>query len=140
MTSFPSSCRLRCCAISREENIIPFLSMLPYLSITVRQSRTRPLLTRSPLPVSCYMINAAKTYSFDATVIGNGDAGIIADAGFHATSAGIDPKSAKLMWEDSEGFISGVSLVKGKVNFTAEKNVGNAMIAVFDGAGTVLWS
>lgn len=91
-------------------------------------------------PSNCYMINAAKTYSFDATVIGNGDAGIIADAGFHATSAGIDPKSAKLMWEDSEGFISGVSLVKGKVHFTAEKNVGNAMIAVFDGAGTVLWS
>ena len=91
-------------------------------------------------PSNCYMINAAKTYSFDATVIGNGDAGIIADAGFHATSAGIDPKSAKLMWEDTEGFISGVSLVKGKVNFTAEKNVGNAMIAVFDGAGTVLWS
>ena len=91
-------------------------------------------------PSNCYMINAAKTYSFNATVIGNGEAGIIADAGFHATSAGIDPKSAKLMWEDSEGFISGVSLVKGKVHFTAEKNVGNAMIAVFDGAGTVLWS
>lgn len=91
-------------------------------------------------PSNCYMINAAKTYSFDATVIGNGEVGIIADAGFHTTSAGIDPKSAKLMWEDSEGFISGVSLVKGKVNFTAEKNVGNAMIAVFDGAGTVLWS
>ncbi len=91
-------------------------------------------------PSNCYMINAAKTYSFDATVIGNGEAGIIADAGFHTTSAGIDPKSAKLMWEDSEGFISGVSLVKGKVLFTAEKNVGNAMIAVFDGAGTVLWS
>lgn len=91
-------------------------------------------------PSNCYMINAAKTYSFDATVIGNGEAGIIADAGFHTTSASIDPKSAKLMWEDSEGFISGVSLVKGKVNFTAEKNVGNAMIAVFDGAGTVLWS
>lgn len=91
-------------------------------------------------PSNCYMINAAKTYSFDATVIGNGDAGIIADAGFHATSAGIDPKSAKLMWEDTEGFISGVSLVNGKVHFTAEKNVGNAMIAVFDGAGTVLWS
>lgn len=86
------------------------------------------------------MINAAKTYSFNATVIGNGKAGIIADAGFHTTSASIDPKSAKLMWEDSEGFISGVSLVKGKVHFTAEKNVGNAMIAVFDGAGTVLWS
>lgn len=91
-------------------------------------------------PSNCYMINAAKTYSFDATVIGNGDAGIIDGAGFHATSASIDPKSAKLMWEDTEGFISGVSLVKGKVNFTAEKNVGNAMIAVFDGAGTVLWS
>lgn len=91
-------------------------------------------------PSNCYMINAAKTYSFNATVIGNGEAGIIADAGFHTTSASIDPKSAKLMWEDSEGFILGVSLVKGKVLFTAEKNVGNAMIAVFDGAGTVLWS
>lgn len=91
-------------------------------------------------PSNCYMINAAKTYSFDATVIGNGNAGIIDGAGFHTTSASIDPKSAKLMWEDSEGFISGVSLVKGKVHFTAEKNVGNAMIAVFDGAGTVLWS
>lgn len=91
-------------------------------------------------PSNCYMVNAAKTYSFDATVIGNGEAGIIDGAGFHTTSASIDPKSAKLMWEDTEGFISGVSLVKGKVHFTAEKNVGNAMIAVFDGAGTVLWS
>lgn len=91
-------------------------------------------------PANCYMINAANTYSFDATVIGNGEAGIITNAGFHTASASIDPKSARLMWEDTEGFISGVSLVKGKVRFTAEKNVGNAMIAVFDGAGNVLWS
>ncbi len=91
-------------------------------------------------PANCYMITAANTYSFDATVIGNGDDGIIPDVGFHTTTSVIAPKTARLMWEDTEGFITNVSLLNGNVIFTAQKNVGNAQIAVYDGDGNVLWS
>lgn len=91
-------------------------------------------------PANCYMITDANTYSFDATVIGNGDDGIIPDVGFHTTTSVIAPKTARLMWEDTEGFITNVSLLNGNVIFTAQKNVGNALIAVYDGDGNVLWS
>lgn len=92
---------------------------------------------------NCYMITAAGQHSFPATVIGNGDTGIIAGAGFHTSSTVIAPKSAKLMWQDTENFISGVSLSEGKVTYTANGNVGNAMIAVYSGencSGDILWS
>lgn len=92
---------------------------------------------------NCYMITAAGQHSFPATVIGNGDTGIIAGAGFHTSSTVIAPKSAKLMWQDTENFISGVSLSEGKVTYTANGNVGNAMIAVYSGencTGDILWS
>lgn len=92
---------------------------------------------------NCYMITAAGQHSFPATVIGNGNTGIIAGAGFHTSSTVIAPKSAKLMWQDTENFISGVSLSEGKVTYTANGNVGNAMIAVYSGencSGDILWS
>lgn len=93
---------------------------------------------------NCYMITTTGEHSFCATQIGNGDKGIIPDAGFHVTSAAISPKSAKLLWQDVENFISDVSLADdGRVYYTANTNCGNAVIAVYSGpdcTGDILWS
>lgn len=89
---------------------------------------------------NCYMITTAGEHDFKATVIGNGQKGIIPGAGFHTEDAGIDPVSAKLLWEDLNGFVSKVELRDGRVYYTTTGNVGNAVIAVYDTNGTILWS
>lgn len=92
---------------------------------------------------NCYMITVVGEHDFKATVIGNGQKGIIPGAGFHTEDASIDPKSAKLIWEDVEGFISDVTLSEGRVHYRANKNIGNALIAVYSGencSGDILWS
>lgn len=92
---------------------------------------------------NCYMISAAGTYSFDASVMGNGDGGIIADAGFHTSSAAIEGgASAELLWQDTYGFISSVSYDSDAkaITYTAAANVGNACIALKDANSTILWS
>lgn len=89
---------------------------------------------------NCYIVTAAGSYSFNATVMGNGDAGIIDGAGFHTASAAISPVTAELLWQDTAGFITSVSLENGFVNYTASTALGNAMIAVRDAEGTILWS
>lgn len=92
---------------------------------------------------NCYMINSAGEHDFKATVIGNGAKGIIPGAGFHTDNPYINPKSARLLWEDTEGFVSDVRLVDGRVHYTTTGNSGNAVIAVYDdaeAAGRILWS
>lgn len=92
---------------------------------------------------NCYMISVASTYSFDASVMGNGDDGIIADAGFHTTSAAIEGgASAELLWQDTQSFITAVSYdsVSKTISYTASDNVGNACIALKGSDGTILWS
>lgn len=95
---------------------------------------------------NCYMINTTGEHSFLATVIGNGQKGIIPGAGFHTESAYISPKSAKLLWQDVDGFIDASSVrlgADGRCYYTANMNVGNAVIAVYSGedqTGDILWS
>lgn len=92
---------------------------------------------------NCYMITTAGEHDFKATVIGNGEKGIIKGAGFHTENPYINPQSAKLLWEDTQGFISDVTLRDGRVHYTTTGNVGNAVIAVYSGpnaTGDILWS
>lgn len=92
---------------------------------------------------NCYMITTAGEHDFKATVIGNGQKGIIPGAGFHTEDATIAPVSAALLWEDVDGFITDVELRDGRVHYTTSGNVGNAVIAVYDGpdaTGNILWS
>lgn len=93
---------------------------------------------------NCYIVSTPGSYSFDATIIGNGPKGIIPNVDFHTTTATITPQSAKLLWQDINGFIADVSLdANGRVNYIATGNTGNAMIAVYSGAngtGEILWS
>ena len=93
---------------------------------------------------NCYMITTAGEHSFLATVIGNGEKGIIPGAGFHTENPYIDPQSAKLLWEDTPGFVTSVELRDdGRVYYTTDGNVGNAVIAVYSQPGQqgeILWS
>lgn len=95
---------------------------------------------------NCYMINTTGEHSFLATVIGNGQKGIISGAGFHTESAYISPKSAKLLWQDVDGFVDASSVrlgADGRCYYTANQNTGNAVIAVYSGenqTGEILWS
>lgn len=92
---------------------------------------------------NCYMITTAGMHDFKATVIGNGQKGIIPGAGFHTEDASISPVSAKLLWEDVKDFISYVELRDGRVYYKTTGNVGNAVIAVYSGpdaTGDILWS
>ncbi|MDR1681657.1 MAG: hypothetical protein LBS12_07750 [Prevotellaceae bacterium] len=95
---------------------------------------------------NCYIVTGAGRYSFDATVIGNGAAGIIDPAAFHAASAAIAPVSARLLWQDyyesGTGLISSIELDGGRVLFTVAPPFvsGNAVIAVYDADNTILWS
>ena len=108
---------------------------------------------------NCYMVTPATfcKYRFDATVIGNGAAGLV--SGAHATSVNIQPKSAKLLYKVSSASVRNtsdnqaavntpsVSLdSKGRVVFkspSGDNGVGNAVIAVYsgeNGTGDILWS
>lgn len=78
---------------------------------------------------NCYMINLPGTYLFSALYKGNSDEYVR------------NAVSAELMWQDVPGFISSVSLQDDNVSFDVEgMSPANALIAVKDVAGNILWS
>ena len=87
-----------------------------------------------------YIVPEAGMYSFDADIIGNGDFGLLKDVDFHTTDVKINPSSVEILWQDRENIIAGPALVNGQVRFYAMGNEGNALVAVKDEAGTILWS
>lgn len=89
---------------------------------------------------NCYIVSQPGLYSFDATVIGNGDYGYISSANFYPQSSGISPSSVDLLWEEYDGMVTGLTLEDGKVKFIYNGVEGNALVAVKDAAGTILWS
>ena len=111
-------------------------------------------------PANCFITPVTYgVYSFDATVIGNGADGIVAETRerdkvhgefvedmeqWHFKNAygedisvsknvGITPKSAKLIWQDKENVISQVAFntVTNRVEFLSH-DAGNGVIAVYD--------
>lgn len=97
----------------------------------------------------------AGSYSFTATVMGNGADGIIDEGKFEdamgniltkAAGADIHPLSAKLLWQDTDELVEQVALVNGRVQVKMGRSRGNAVIAVYDNAdpnaedAKVLWS
>ena len=89
---------------------------------------------------NCYLISSPGAYSFDANVIGNGKYGLNPEGNFHTDDTNISPESVELLWEDHEGMLTCVNLVDDKVKFLATGQEGNALIAVKDSDGTILWS
>lgn len=97
----------------------------------------------------------AASYSFTATIMGNGADGIIDEGKFEDASgniltkaggANIHPLSAKLLWQDTDELVEQVALVNGRVQVKMGRSRGNAVIAVYDKANPnaedakVLWS
>lgn len=97
----------------------------------------------------------AASYSFTATIMGNGADGIIDEGKFEDASgniltkaggANIYPLSAKLLWQDTDELVEQVALVNGRVQVKMGRSRGNALIAVYDKANPnaedakVLWS
>lgn len=97
----------------------------------------------------------AGSYSFTATIMGNGVDGIIDEGKFEdamgniltkAGGANIYPLSAKLLWQDTDELVEQVGLSDGKVQVKMGRSRGNALIAVYDKAdpnakdAKVLWS
>ena len=83
---------------------------------------------------NCYMVSGPGDYSFDATVMGNGV------ATERAPAVTLAPVAAALVWQDAPGLLSEVTLHDGRVSFTAGEGGGNALLAVYDASGKVLWS
>ncbi|MCI6319623.1 MAG: hypothetical protein MR784_08320 [Rikenellaceae bacterium] len=84
---------------------------------------------------NCYVIDVAGEYAFDASVRGNG-----ASSQGLETPQPLSPSSAKLLWQDSKSMISSVSLSGTRVVFTAGSKPGNAVIAVENASGEIIWS
>lgn len=83
---------------------------------------------------NCYLISGPGDYSFDATVMGNGV------STERAPASRLAPVAAGLVWQDTPGLLSDVELCEGRVCFTAGGKKGNALLAVYDAGGKVLWS
>ncbi|WP_294546152.1 hypothetical protein [uncultured Bacteroides sp.] len=106
---------------------------------------------------NCYIADrGAGSYSFTATIMGNGVDGIIDEGKFEDASgniltktvgaADIHPVSAKLLWQDTDELVEQVALVNGRVQVKMGRSRGNAVIAVYDNPdpnaedAKVLWS
>lgn len=110
-----------------------------------------------------YLVNAAgKTYKFKGDVKGNGEArtyawtaeGVGLEASYTAADLAIEPSSAALVWHNSpkpaSGWTTESPVVISSVTWHSDDYVsfktpdtfvpGNALLAVFDDAGEVLWS
>ena len=90
---------------------------------------------------NCYIIPSAGDYYFDATIIGNGDAGIMAEGGFHVATASITPAEVDIMMEySSDVLIEDLRLEGGKICFHATGAKGNVTVYAADADGRILWS
>ena len=84
---------------------------------------------------NCYIVSEAGQYKFDASVKGNSFEyiGYIADVEVLWETKGITPANSGTIIQD-------VQLSGTDVMFTATGTEGNALIAVKNGSGTILWS
>lgn len=89
---------------------------------------------------NCYIVSDLGVYSFDATVIGNGAFGMMDEAEYHTNDYHISPESVEVLWQDRENVVSEVTLKDGRVHFMTDGIEGNALIAVKDASGIILWS
>lgn len=89
---------------------------------------------------NCYVVSEAGVYSFNASVIGNGDFGMVPNSGFHTDDPTISPVSAEILWEDRAGVVAGAVCSDGRISFVSTGIEGNALIAAKDAEGTILWS
>ena len=87
-------------------------------------------------------------YCFAATIVGNGKRGLITSGSqtLYPATEEIAPVKAHLLWESNLGLVTQIELMYGYVRFKVPINDtdnpprGNAVIAVSDESGKILWS
>lgn len=93
-----------------------------------------------------YIVDGEARCSFDATVMGNGDDGLISGGNFTdymgnpLSTTKLAPVSAELLWATEEDLISDVMLTNGRVTFLSTGREGNALIVARDAEGLIVWS
>ena len=122
----------------------------PLTILRSRSAKVTPMTFTETIPVNLsergtsnsYIVSENGIYSFDASVIGNGSAGILEDANFHTTNPDITPSKVELLWEDKEGLISGLSYnsTSKSARFMTSGQEGNAVVVAKDENGTIIWS
>lgn len=91
---------------------------------------------------NCYIVSQPGYYSFDGTVIGNGEFGFVPENNFHTNTPEIAPASVDVLWETKLGLIRGCGFdpKSGKVKFVTSGTEGNAVLAAKDAEGNIIWS
>ena len=89
-------------------------------------------------------------FYFQAAVPGRGEKGMITGTGadLYPKELYFTPHSARILWQDQSYLVTFVELVHGYVRFSLHENCrnttnpyqGNAVIAVYNEAGDILWS
>lgn len=87
-------------------------------------------------------------FCFDASVVGNGESGIISTGAqsLYPTNAHIKPVTADILWETSPRLVTQVELLYDHIRFKVAKNgdgtfkEGNAVLAAYDKDKKILWS
>ena len=87
-----------------------------------------------------YVVSGQGYYHFDATVIGNGEFGMLNSSYVHTTDPTISPSTVEVLWQDTQDVITGVEFDGHEINFTATGTEGNALIAAKDENGDIIWS
>ena len=103
---------------------------------------TLPIDLSSHGTANSYIVSEAGLYSFDASVIGNGEFGLIEGAGFHTDNPSISPAKVELLWEDRDGVIDALNYDEPnkRISFMASGREGNALVAAKDADDNILWS
>ena len=91
---------------------------------------------------------AYEGYYFQAMAPGRGDLGIISSSTseLYPEDVYFEPNSARILWQDEEYLITHVELLHGYVRFMLNDEcangdkTGNAVIAVYDKSGNIIWS
>ena len=89
---------------------------------------------------NCYIVSNAGLYTFDASVIGNGDFGMMDGYGYHTSSTSITPVTADIIWQDNTDVVMDVHLDGNMIKFSSIGRKGNALLAAKDESGKILWS
>ena len=89
-------------------------------------------------PANSFVVTEGGDYKINATVMGNGDAGL--HETFPVSSTALAPAGAKLVWQEVDGLVSEVNFADGYIQFTVANRDGNAVVAATDAEGNVIWS
>ncbi len=131
----------KCMVIESEKDLNIRRSNITYVSAQKFENNIEPVDLSLSGTANCYIVSGLGSYSFDATTIGNGRYGIVPGADFHTDDPVISPVSVQVLWQDQEeDVLKNVKLNDGRISFMTTGIEGNALVAVMNGSGTILWS